>query len=174
MNPRELTACAEAAMMTAKAHGKNRIVLYDEEASVRPDAPRHERDVRSIAHMKMLQSLSGKLNRLNDVREIGDEIAAELRSLIDYHNCRVFVVDGEELVPIAFRGEFVVETVALPLELLRTKIGTGITGRCAERASRCSSTMRRTASSARASRGRRRSRSPSSRCRCATARGSSA
>jgi HD-GYP domain-containing protein (c-di-GMP phosphodiesterase class II) len=82
--------------------------------------------------MKMLQSLSGKLNRLNDVREIGDEIASELRSLIDYHNCRVFVVDGEELVPIAFRGEFVVETVALPLELLRTKIGTGITGRCAE------------------------------------------
>jgi diguanylate cyclase (GGDEF)-like protein len=132
MNPRELTACAEAAMMTAKVHGKNRIVLYDEEASVRPDAPTHERDVRSIAHMKMLQSLSGKLNRLNDVREIGDEIAAELRSLIDYHNCRVFVVDGEELVPIAFRGEFVVETVALPLELLRTKIGTGITGRCAE------------------------------------------
>ena len=132
MNPRELTACAEAAMMTAKAHGKNRIVLYDEGASVRPDAPTHERDVRSIAHMKMLQSLSGKLNRLNDVRQIGDEIAAELRSLIDYHNCRVFVVDGEELVPIAFRGEFVVETVALPLELLRTKIGTGITGRCAE------------------------------------------
>ena len=31
-----------------------------------------ERDVRSIAHMKMLQSLGGKLNRLNDVREIGD------------------------------------------------------------------------------------------------------
>ena len=132
MNPRELTACAEAAMMTAKARGKDRIVLYDEESSERPDAPTHERDVRSIAHMKMLQSLSGKLNRLNDVREIGDEIASELRSLIDYHNCRVFVVDGEELVPVAFRGEFVVETVSLPLELLRTKIGTGITGRCAE------------------------------------------
>jgi diguanylate cyclase (GGDEF)-like protein len=133
MNPRELGACAEAAMMAAKARGKNRIVLYDDDATERPDAPMHERDVRSIAHMKMLQSLSGKLNRLNAVREIGDEIAAELRSLIDYHNCRVFVVDGEELVPVAFRGEFVVETVALPLELLRTKIGTGITGRCAER-----------------------------------------
>jgi diguanylate cyclase (GGDEF)-like protein len=132
MNPRELTACAEAAMMTAKAHGKNRIVLYDEESSIRPDAPTHERNVRSIAHMKMLQSLSGKLNRLNDVREIGDEIAAELRSLLDYHNCRVFVVDGEELIPVAFRGEFVVETVSLPLELLRTRIGDGITGRCAE------------------------------------------
>ena len=114
MNPRELAACAEAAMMTAKAHGKNRVVLYDEASTDRPGAPQRERDVRSIAHMKMLQSLSGKLNRLNDVREIGDEIAAELRSLIDYHNCRVFVVDGEELEPVAFRGEFVVETVALP------------------------------------------------------------
>jgi HD-GYP domain-containing protein (c-di-GMP phosphodiesterase class II) len=114
-------------------HGKNRVVLYDEATSERPDAPRHERDVRSLAHMKMLQSLSGKLNRLNDVRQIGDEIAIELRSLIDYHNCRVFVVDGEDLEPVAFRGEFVVEPVALPLELLRTRIGEGITGRCAER-----------------------------------------
>jgi len=132
MNPRELGACAEAAMMTAKAQGKNRIVLYDEGRSERPDSPVPARDVRSIAHLKLLQSLSGKLNRLNDVREIGDEIAAELRSLIDYHNCRVFVVDGDDLVPISFRGEFAAETVALPLELLRKKVGEGVTGRCAE------------------------------------------
>jgi diguanylate cyclase (GGDEF)-like protein len=132
MNPRELAACAEAAMMTAKAHGKNRIVPYAEGESARPDMPAAARDVRSLAHMKLLQSLSGKLNRLNDVRRIGDEIANELRSLIDYHNCRVFVVDGDELVPIAFRGEFSAETAALPLELLRGRIGQGITGRCAE------------------------------------------
>src|SRR5262249_41918857 len=113
MNPRELAACAEAAMATAKAHGKNRIMLYDEGGLERPESAR---DVRSLAHMKMLQSLTGKLNRLNDVREIGDEIAKELRSLIDYHNCRVFVVDGEQLVPISFKGEFSGETLALPLE----------------------------------------------------------
>jgi len=132
MNPRELAACAEAAMMTAKAHGKNRIVLYAEGEQARPDASAAARDVRSLAHMKMLQSLSGKLNRSNDVRRIGDEIAIELRSLIDYHNCRVFIVDGEELVPISFRGEFSAETAALPLEVLRGRIGRGITGRCAE------------------------------------------
>jgi diguanylate cyclase (GGDEF)-like protein len=131
MNPRELTACAEAAMMTAKARGKNRIVLYDEGEIERPHSPVNPRAVRSIAHMKMLQSLSGKLNRLTDVREIGDEIAAELRSLIDYHNCRVFVVDGEILVPVAFLGEFTAETAAVPLELLRAHVGEGITGRCA-------------------------------------------
>jgi diguanylate cyclase (GGDEF)-like protein len=132
MNPRELAACSEAAMMTAKAGGKNRVVLYDEGETARPELA-SARDVRSLAHMKMLQSLSGKLNRLNDVRQIGDEIANELRSLIDYHNCRVLVVDGDELVPIAFRGEFTAETTAVPIELLRgRRIGAGITGRCAE------------------------------------------
>jgi diguanylate cyclase (GGDEF)-like protein len=132
MNPRELTACAEVAMMTAKARGKDEIVTYSEEDARRPDAPANIRDVRSIAHMKMLQSLTGKLNRLNDVRKIADEIAAELRSLIDYHNCRVFVVDGDELVPISFLGELTSGTGSQPLEVLRTRIGEGITGRCAE------------------------------------------
>jgi HD-GYP domain-containing protein (c-di-GMP phosphodiesterase class II) len=131
MNPRELAACAEAAMMTAKARGKNQIVLYHEDDTERPDAPTAARDVRSLAHMKMLQSLSGKLNRLNDVRRIGDEIAIELRSLIDYHNCRVSVVDGDELIPIAFRGELSSQEQR-PLEVLRGRIGRGITGRCAQ------------------------------------------
>ncbi|HEY5694657.1 MAG TPA: HD domain-containing phosphohydrolase, partial [Gaiellaceae bacterium] len=132
MNPRELAACAEAAMMTAKAQGKNQVVLYAEEATQRPDAPGIERDVRSIAHLKMLQSLTGKLNRLADVREIGDAIAAELRSLVDYHNCRVFVCDGDELLPVAFLGDLSSNTASLSLDLLRTRVGEGITGRCAE------------------------------------------
>ena len=130
-NPRELAACAEAAMMTAKAQGKNRIVLYIEEETERPDSPDRTRDVRSLAHMKMLQSLTGKLDRLNDVREIGAAMAGELRSLIDFHNCRVFVADGQDLVPVAFHGELTSKTNAVPLELLRTRFGKGITGRCA-------------------------------------------
>jgi diguanylate cyclase (GGDEF)-like protein len=132
MNPRELAACAEAAMMTAKAQGKNRVVLYAADETQRPDTPSLAHDVRSIAHLKMLQSLTGKLNRLNDVREIGDAIAAELRSLVDYHNCRVFVSDGDELVPVAFLGELTSTVESLSLDFLRTRIGVGITGRCAE------------------------------------------
>jgi diguanylate cyclase (GGDEF)-like protein len=132
MNPRELAACAEAAMMTAKAQGKNQVVLYDEAGARRPDAPGIERDVRSIAHLKMLQSLTGRLNRLNDVREIGDAIAAELRSLVDYHNCRVFVADGDELIPVAFLGDLTSGTDSLSLDILRKRVGEGVTGRCAE------------------------------------------
>jgi diguanylate cyclase (GGDEF)-like protein len=132
MNPRELIACAEAAMMSAKARGKNQIVLYDDSAMERPDGEPlpSARDVRSVAHMKMLQSLGGKLNRLNDVRQIGNVIATELRALIDYHNCRVSVVEGDDVIPIAFVGQFTSETRE-PMEILACKVGEGITGRVA-------------------------------------------
>src|SRR6266498_4792651 len=133
MNPRELIACAEAAMMTAKARGKNQIVLYDDAELERPEGEEvpSTRDMRSVAHMTMLQSLGAKLNRLNDVREIGNVIATELRSLIDYHNCRVSIVEGDDVVPIAFVGMFTSETQE-PLEILACKVGQGITGRVAQ------------------------------------------
>ena len=131
-NPRELVACAEAAMMTAKSRGRGLILPFDETASERPSENRRRDDVRSIAHLKMLQSLSGKLSRLNDVSQIGMTIAEELRLLIDYHNCRVFVRDGDDLVPVAFLGELTPTEPVAAEELLRTKVGRGITGKVAE------------------------------------------
>src|SRR5918994_1620435 len=130
-NPSELVACAEAAMMTAKARGKNQVVFFDDSDTERPDGDVRRKDIRSIAHLKMLQSLAGKLSRSNDIREIGMAIANELRQLIDYHNCRIFVRDGEELTPIAFQGELTApdRTAA---EVFRTRVGKGFTGRVVE------------------------------------------
>ncbi|MFL5963531.1 MAG: diguanylate cyclase [Gaiellaceae bacterium] len=130
MNPRELVACAEAAMMTAKARGKDQTVLFDDGESERPQPGTIARDIRSIAHLKMLQSLAGKLNRLNDVEQIGATIATELRLLIDYHNCRVSLRDGDELRPIAFVGDH--PGLGSVTETYTTKVGVGITGRVAE------------------------------------------
>jgi diguanylate cyclase (GGDEF)-like protein len=128
-NPRELVACAEAAMMTAKTRGKGLIVPFDESTLERPSAEDARRDdVRSIAHLKMLQSLSGKLSRLNDVRRIGLTVADELRLLIDYHNCRLFLRDGDDLLPVAFRGDLTSTEPGAAVELLPTKVGRGITG----------------------------------------------
>jgi diguanylate cyclase (GGDEF)-like protein len=130
-NPRELIVCAEAAMMSAKARGKDKIVLFDESTGERPDTPSDiTRDVRSISHLKMLQSLAGKLNRLTDLREIGMTIADELRALIDYHNCRVTIIEGDDIVPIAFRGILSSRT-GEEARLPRSKIGEGITGHAA-------------------------------------------
>ena len=149
-SPRELIGCAEAAMMTAKARGKNQAVLFDEDATERPDAEAAGRDLRSIGHMKLLQSLAGKLNRLNDVQEIGATIATELRLLIDYHNCRVFLRDGDQLKPIAFVGDHDAR-LGTAAEVYTTVVGRGITGpgrrvgRVAARAERAASASSRCA-----------------------------
>jgi diguanylate cyclase (GGDEF)-like protein len=132
MNPRELAACAETSMMVAKARGGDQVAVFAEEATDRPHAPTAGRDARSIAHMKMLQSLGPKLARLNDVREIGAAIVNELRTLIDYHNCRVFLIEDDVLVPIAFRGRLGDEDEPLQTEALVCRVGEGITGRAAE------------------------------------------
>jgi diguanylate cyclase (GGDEF)-like protein len=131
-NPRELVACAEAAMMTAKTRGRGVVLPFDESARERPSERTVRRDVRSIAHLKMLQSLSGKLSRLNDVAQIGLTISDELRLLIDYHNCRVFLRDEDDLVPVAFRGDLTNPNLDDPVTLLPTTVGRGITGRVAE------------------------------------------
>ncbi|MFL5798964.1 MAG: PAS domain S-box protein [Actinomycetota bacterium] len=85
-----------------------------------------------MAQLKMLHSLAAQLNRLTDVRQIGEAIVSELRSLIDYHNSRVFVLDadGETLLPVAFRGELL-EYQGETFEALVTKVGYGLTGHVA-------------------------------------------
>jgi diguanylate cyclase (GGDEF)-like protein len=131
-NPRELIACAEAAMMTAKARGKSQVVFFDDSDTERPEGgDARGEDIRSIAHLKMLQSLAGKLNRSNDVGEIGMAIANELRQLIDYHNCRIFVRDGDELTPIAFKGDLTAPH-ATAAQVFRTRVGEGLTGHVVE------------------------------------------
>src|SRR5690349_115167 len=132
MNPRELIACAEGAMMTAKARGKNQSVVYDDGPVERPStAALAGRDVRSIAHLKMLQSLAGKLNRLNDVAQIGSTIATELRQLIDYHNCRVVLREGDQLRPIAFIGN-ADAAIGNTSDAYTQRVGVGVTGRAVE------------------------------------------
>src|SRR5260370_113218 len=74
---------------------------------------------------------SRRWSRLGDEREIGVAIATELRQLIDYHNVRVYRLRGDDLIPVAMRGqvgEYVDETV----EQLAVKFGQGITGWVAE------------------------------------------
>ncbi len=85
---------------------------------------------RSGAQLDMLHSLAANLNALGDIQEIGHAIAAELQSIVDYHNCRVYLLqpDGVTLRPIAFRGELFSEYAQETLEELETQVGEGITG----------------------------------------------
>jgi len=86
--------------------------------------------LRSIAQLNMLHSLAAKLNALGSVAAVGQAITAELRTIVEYNNCRVYLLqpDGRMLMPIAFRGEYFAEYVEETLEELVTEVGEGMTG----------------------------------------------
>ncbi len=94
-------------MMTAKARGKSRIVVFHENESERPDSPtaRSRRRPLDRAPEDAARRLEQAHPAARDRRDRRDTIADELRRLIDYHNCRVFLRDGDDLRPIAFRGD---------------------------------------------------------------------
>ena len=85
---------------------------------------------RPAAQLNMLHSLAAKLNGLGSVEAIGEAITAELRTIVEYHNCRVYLLqpDGRTLLPIAFRGEYFAEYEEETLEELVTQVGEGMTG----------------------------------------------
>src|SRR3954463_3486929 len=94
-----------------------------------PDPTRQRDAERSNAQLEMLHSFAAKLNVLTETAEIGNTITAELRTIVDYHNCRVYLLVGAStLMPIAFRGELTTEYAEEDLDGLITEVGEGITG----------------------------------------------
>ena len=83
------------------------------------------------AQLQSIQQLGVRLSRLTSVREIGLAIATELRQLIDYHNVRVYRLEGQDLIPVAMQGQ-VGEYVDETPEQLMVRFGEGITGWVAE------------------------------------------
>ena len=79
------------------------------------------------AQIDSIAQLGTRLNHLSTVAEIGAAICLELRQLIDYHNVRVYRVHGDDVAPVAWRGELGAY-VGEDGERLRLKVGEGITG----------------------------------------------
>jgi signal transduction histidine kinase/putative methionine-R-sulfoxide reductase with GAF domain len=99
------------------------------ETSRRVGGTVEEHELRSVAQLRMLHALATRLNALDDVAAIGEAITTELRTLIDYHNCRIYLLrdDGVTLWPTTFRGDLS-EYESETHEELVTMVGEGITG----------------------------------------------
>jgi HD-GYP domain-containing protein (c-di-GMP phosphodiesterase class II) len=84
---------------------------------------------RLAEHMQLLQSLSAALARARSEAEVGQAVVSELRTLIDYHSCRFYVLstDGRRLLPIAYRG-FGLQYESDRYEDLVCEVGHGIAG----------------------------------------------
>jgi len=137
-SPRDLFACADLALRTAKAQGKNRVrtytgnalksrrgspgdyplsgrweILSDGTGTSRrqPELQRWDSSLEgresgqapSIGLMNSLQRVSSTLNQVSDAPQIAQTIALELKSLIDFDSCLLYLLssDGETLTPTA-------------------------------------------------------------------------
>ncbi|MEO8424001.1 MAG: ATP-binding protein [Actinomycetota bacterium] len=100
---------------------------HEDDRRVQPAA------VRPRAQLQMLHRLAARLNQAPDVPGIGEAVTSELRTLLDYHNCRVHLLheDGETLIPIAFHGELS-EYQGETHDALVIKVGQGLTGHVAK------------------------------------------
>jgi diguanylate cyclase (GGDEF)-like protein len=108
--------------------------LRDAAAVASVAAPRI-RDLRVIddalrwaSDLDVVRKASARMNRQSTVEDVGRVVVEELRRVVEYHNCRVYLRDaGEDLVPIAFAGR-VGPYESVDLAVLRTRVGAGLTG----------------------------------------------
>jgi diguanylate cyclase (GGDEF)-like protein len=78
--------------------------------------------------LAVLQAASARMSRQNTIASVGRAIVEEVGKIIDYHNCRVYLIEEpDEMVPIAFEG-LVGAYENVDMALLRTKVGQGFTG----------------------------------------------
>ena len=91
------------------------------------NAENYNRMATWAAQLHSIQQLGARLTRLRTVNEIGQTICTELNQLVACHNIRVYRVEGDDCLPVAWRGE-VGEYVTEDGDALRLKVGEGITG----------------------------------------------
>ncbi|MEO8229296.1 MAG: diguanylate cyclase [Chloroflexota bacterium] len=78
--------------------------------------------------LAVLQAASGRMTRQNTLASVGRAIVEEVGKVIDYHNCRVYLIEEpDDMVPIAFEGRVGAYEI-VDMALLRTKVGEGFTG----------------------------------------------
>jgi diguanylate cyclase (GGDEF)-like protein len=136
-NPTELLAASDAALYAAKERGKDQSAAYSDAvgaARMESSGAARRDEIESLTQIRLLGALAGKLNRLNDVWQIGQTIVEELRTMIDYHNARAYLLadDGRTLEPVAFGG-VISEYAGETFDALRCEMGEGITGTAAAR-----------------------------------------
>jgi diguanylate cyclase (GGDEF)-like protein len=82
---------------------------------------------RWVAQLEVAQRAAARMAGRPSVREVAEAVADEIRAIVDYHACRVYVVEEPDaLVPIVAAGENGYETIAL--EDLALQVGEGFTG----------------------------------------------
>ena len=83
---------------------------------------------RWVAQLEAAQRAASRMSGRPTVEAVAEAITDETRSIVDYHNCRVYLVEpNDDLTPVIAAGQIGFYE-QIPLELLRTRVGEGFAG----------------------------------------------
>ena len=85
-------------------------------------------EARRAGQLLVLQGAAKRMSASLSPAEVGRAVVEETQRVIDYHNARVYLLEQpDDLVPVAFEGR-VGAYDKVDLDILRTKVGLGLTG----------------------------------------------
>ena len=80
------------------------------------------------ARMAVVQAASARMSMATTIASVGRAVVEEVGAIVDYHNARVYVVEGDDWInPIAFEGK-IGEYEIVDWSVLKTRKGEGFTG----------------------------------------------
>jgi diguanylate cyclase (GGDEF)-like protein len=83
---------------------------------------------RWVAQLEVAQRAASRMSGRPTVQAVAEAVADETRSIVEYHNCRVYLVEpNDDMTPVIAAGRIGFYE-KIPLELLRTRVGEGFAG----------------------------------------------
>jgi diguanylate cyclase (GGDEF)-like protein len=85
-------------------------------------------EARRAAQLEVLQYAARRMSTSLTFEDVGRAVVEETHRVIDYHNARAYLLEApDDLVPVAFEGR-VGAYEKVDLDILRVKLGEGLTG----------------------------------------------
>ena len=83
---------------------------------------------RWVAQLEAVQRAAARMSGQPTVDAVVQAVADETGAIIDYHNCRVYLVEpNDDMTPVIAAGQ-IGTYESIPLDLLRTRVGEGFSG----------------------------------------------
>ena len=83
---------------------------------------------RWVAQLEAAQRAAARMSGRPTVEAVAQAVADETRAIVEYHNCRVYLVEpNDDMTPVIAAGR-IGYYEKIPLDLLRTRVGEGFSG----------------------------------------------
>ena len=108
-----------------EALGRQAVELASAQAQV---AEARDATERWVAQLEAVQRAAARMSGRPTVEAVAEAVADETHSIVDYHNCRVYLVEpNDDMTPVIAAGRIGFYE-KIPLDLLRARVGDGFSG----------------------------------------------